>query len=212
MAAFFQDLKYGVRLLVRHRGFTFIATLVLALGIGANTAVFTLLNTMIFKPRPGVPDAELVGVYSRDRTHVDDYRGFSYPNYADIRDRDVFASLTAHDFALVGLTEGSTTRRVFTDVITANYFDTFGVPVIRGRAFTRDEERPTANLPVVILSYSQWQRMGGGASVGGSTVRLNGRVFEVVGIAARGFGGSLVGISPELFLPMGVLDKLSNDF
>ena len=106
MAAFLQDIKLGVRLLVRHRGFTVVAALVLALGIGANTAVFTLINSMVLKPRPGAPDAELAGVFSRDRTQADAYRAFSYPNYADLRERkDVFVSLTAHNFSLLGLTE-----------------------------------------------------------------------------------------------------------
>jgi len=213
MAAFLQDVRHGIRLLFRYRGFTVVAALVLALGIGANTAVFTLINSMLIKPRPGVPDAELVGVFSRDRTQVDVYRGFSYPNYADLRDRtDIFQSLTAHDYAMVGVTEGTMTRRVFADVITANYFDTFGVPVIKGRAFTMDEERPTANLPVAILGYSMWQRLGGADNVVGSTIRVNSRVFEIVGVAARGFGGSLVLVTPELFLPLGVLDSMTNDF
>ena len=213
MSAFLQDIKHGIRLLFRYRGFTVVAALVLALGIGANTAVFTLINTMLIKPRPGVPDSELVGVFSRDRTQVDVYRGFSYPNYADLRDRtDLFASLTAHDYAMVGVTEGSTTRRVFADVISANYFDTFGVPVVKGRAFTMDEERPAANLPVAILGYSMWQRLGGGDNIVGSTIRLNSRLFEIVGVAARGFGGSLVLVTPELFLPLGVLDHITNDF
>ena len=213
MAAFLQDLKYGVRLLVRHRGFTVVAALVLALGIGANTAVFTLINGMVLKPRPGVPDAELAGVFSRDRTQADVYRGFSYPNYADLRDRkDLFVSLAAHDFAMIGIGEAGATRRVFADVITANFFDTFGVPVVRGRAFTMDEERPGANLPVTILSYGLWQRLGGGDDILGTTLRLNSRLFTVVGVAARGFGGSLVMITPELFVPTGVYDSLSNDF
>ena len=213
MAAFLQDLKYGVRLLVRHRGFTVVAALVLALGIGANTAVFTLINAMVLKPRPGVPDAELAGVYSRDRTQADSYRAFSYPNYVDLRERkDLFVSLTAHTFSMVGLAEGDSTRRVFIDVITSNYFDTFGVPLARGRAFTLEEERPKADIPVAILSYGMWQRLGGTDDVLGQTVRLNGRVFNVVGVASRGFGGSMVMVTPELFVPTGVYDRITNDF
>jgi putative ABC transport system permease protein len=212
MAAFLQDLKYGVRLLIRHRGFTVVAALVLALGIGANTAVFTLINSMLLKARPGVPDAQLAGVYSRDRTQPDAYRAFSYPNYAELRDRNLFASLAAHNYAMVGLAEGNTTRRVFVDVISSNYFDTFGVPVHKGRAFTMDEERPGADILVAIVSYGMFQRLGGNDAVLESTVRLNGRLFNIVGVAARGFGGPMVMVTPELFLPTGVYDSVTNDF
>jgi putative ABC transport system permease protein len=212
MAPLLQDLRYGIRLLHRHRGFTAVAVLVLALGIGANTAVFTIVNTLVLKPRPGAPDRELAGVYSRDRTQADSYRAFSYPNYADLRDRKIFASVTAHNFSLVGLTQGDAIKRVFVDVVTANYFDTFGVPVARGRAFSLEEERPGADIPVAILSYGMWQRLGGTDQVMGSTIRLNGRQFTVVGVAARGFGGSMVMFSPELFVPTGVYDTITNDF
>jgi len=202
MSAFLQDLRFGTRLLFRHRGFTAVAALVLALGIGANTAVFSLINAMVLKPRAGVPDKELAGVYSRDRTQVDTYRAFSYPNYADLRQRtDLFASLTGHNYSLVGLTEGETTRRVFADVITANYFDTFGVPVHRGRAFSAEEERPGANIPVAILSHGMWQRLGGTDDVVGRTINVNRRQFTVVGVAAKGFGGSMMIATPELFVP-----------
>ena len=212
MAALLQDLRYGFRLLLRHRGFTTVAVLVLAFGIGANTAVFTLVNSLILKPRLGAPDRELAGVYSRDRTQADSYRAFSYPNYADLRDRKIFASVTAHSFSLMGLTEGNVTKRVFVDVITANYFDTFGVPVARGRTFNLDEERPGADIPVAILSHGMWQRLGGTEPVIGSAITLNGRQFTVVGVAARGFGGSMVMVSPELCVPTGVYDTITNDF
>ena len=212
MAALLQDLRYGVRLLFRHRGFTAVAALVLAFGIGANTAVFTIVNTLILKPRPGVPDRELAGVYSRDRTQADAYRAFSYPNYADLRARGLFASLTAHNFSLLGLTEAGVTKRVFVDVITANYFDTFGVPLARGRTFTAEEERPGANVPVAILSHGMWRRLGGTDQVLGTTITLNSRTYTVVGVAAKGFGGSMVMVTPELFVPTGVYDTITNDF
>ena len=212
MTSFLQDLRLGFRLLVRQRGFAAVAVLVLAFGIGANTAVFTLVDALVFKPRPGVPDSELAGVYSRDRTKPDAYRSFSYPNYADLRDRGLFASLTAHTFSLVGLTEGDQTRRIFVNIATANFFDTFGVRPVRGRTFTAAEEQPGADVPVTILSYNAWQRLGGGDNVIGRTLKLNGRDFTVVGVAPRGFGGSLVLVSPELWLPTGVYDTLANDF
>jgi predicted permease len=212
MAALLQDLRYGLRLLIRNRTFTVVAAIVLAFGIGANTAVFTIINTLVFKPRPGVPDQELAGVYSRDRTQADAYRAFSYPNYADLRDRRLFASLTAHTFSMLGLTEGQTTRRVFADVITANYFDTFGVGLARGRAFTIDEEKPGADIPVTVIGHGLWQRLGGTDQVLGTTVTLNNRKFTIVGVAPKGFGGSMVLVSPEVYVPTGVYDTLSNDF
>ncbi len=213
MTSFFQDLRHGFRLLFRQRGFTAVAVLVLALGIGANTAVFTLVNALVLKPRPGVPDTELAGVYSRDRTQPDAYRAFSFPNYADLRARtDLFASLTAHNFSLVGMAEGDGTRRIFVDIATGNFFDTFGVRLARGRSFTAEEERPGADIPVTILSHVAWQRLGGGDDILQRTVRLNGREFNVVGVAPPGFGGSMVLVSPELWLPTGVYDTLASDF
>jgi predicted permease len=213
MSGLVQDIKYAIRLLIRHRGFTAIAVLVLALGIGANTAAFTLINAMLFKPRQGVPASELAGVYSRDRTTVDDYRAFSYPNYADLRDRkDLFVSLAAHNFSMLGMTEGDMTRRLFADVITSNYFDTFGVRLALGRPFTAEEERPGADIPVVILGHTMWQRLGGSDALLNTTVQLNNRAFTVVGVAPRGFGGSMAIVSPEVFVPTGMYDTISNDF
>jgi predicted permease len=212
MAAFLQDLRHGLRLLLRQRAFTIVAALVLAFGIGANTAAFTIINSLVLKPRLGAPDHELAGLYSRDRTQADAYRSFSYPNYADLRDRKMFASLTAHTFSLLGLSEGNTTKRVFADVITANYFDTFGVPLLKGRAFTVDEERPGADIAVTIISHGLWQRLGGTDAVIGTSITLNSRKFTIVGVAPRGFGGSLVMVSPELYVPTGVYDTITNDF
>ena len=212
MASLLQDLRFGFRLLGRQPGFTAIAALVLALGIGANTAMFTLVNALVLKPRPGVPDASLAGVFSRDRTAPDDYRAFSYPNFADLRDRDLFASLTGHTFAMAGLSEGDTLRRVFINIATASFFDTFGVPLLLGRTFSVEEERPGADIPVTVLSYNAWKRMGGRADVLGTHVRLNGRDFAVIGVAPHGFGGSMTLVSPELWVPTGVYDALSNDF
>ena len=213
MTALWRDVQYGIRLLLRHRGFASVAVIVLALGIGANTAAFSIVNALLLKPRPGRDAGDIVGLYSRDRTRPDSYRAFSYANYADLRTQtNVFASLTAHTFTLAGVTEGSSTRRVFVNLVTANFFDTFGVSLERGRPFTVDEERPGANVPVTILSHSAWRRMGSPADVLGRTIRLNDRPFEVVGVAPAGFGGSLALVTPELWVPTGVYDSMSNDF
>src|SRR5690606_1318454 len=123
-------------------GFTLVAVLVLGIGVGANTAIFTIVNELLFKPLSGNAD-DLVGLFSRNTSERGDYRGFSYPNYVDIRDESgVFDGLMAHTFSMVGVPSGDTTRRAFADVVTANYFDTLGVTLAAGRPFTADEERP----------------------------------------------------------------------
>jgi len=212
MKSLVPDLRYAVRLLVRHRGFTAASALVLALGIGANITVFAITDALLLKPIAGRADSPIVGVYTRDKTQPDSYRAFSYPEYEDLRARtDLFGSLTAHNMTLAGLTEGNRTRRVLADIVTANFFDTFGAPLAIGRTFTADEERPGANIAVAILSDGAWQRMGGRADVIGQTIRLSGRAFTVVGVAQRGFGGSLAFVTPELWVPTGVYDTITED-
>src|SRR5687768_8769166 len=101
MSTLLQDVKFGLRLLLRQPGFTAAAVLVLALGIGANTAMFTLVNGLLLKPRVGGVDAELVGVFSRERSADDEYRGFSYAEYELLRSKsELFTSLSGHSFGL----------------------------------------------------------------------------------------------------------------
>jgi predicted permease len=212
MTSVLQDVRYAFRLLIRHRGFTAAAALVLALGTGATTTVLSLTDSLLLRPRVGRPAGEVVGLYTRDRTHPDGYRAFSYPDYAELRSRtDLFASLAAHNLTLAGLTEGNSTRRVLADVVTANFFDTFGAPVALGRTFTADEERPSANIFVAVLSDGMWRRLGARTDILGRTIRLSGRAFTVVGVAAQGFGGSLGFVTPELWVPTGVYDAITED-
>lgn len=213
MSTLIADVRFAVRLLWKNRGFTAVAALVLALGIGANSAVFTIVNTMLLKPRVGTPQGELVSLFSRDTTKPDSYRAFSYANFDELRKRqDVFASLSAHNLAMVGMREGDATRRLFIDIVTKEFFTTFGAPPAIGRGFTADEERPGADIPVAVLSYPLWQRLGGSPAILGQTITLNNRGFQVVGVAERGFGGALVAVVPDAFLPTGVYDSLQNDF
>lgn len=213
MATFLGDVRFALRLLWKHRGFTAIATLVLALGIGANATVFTIVNGMLLKPRVGAPHGQLVSLFNRDTTKPDSYRAFSFATFDSLRQRpDLFASLSAHTLAMVGLREDGATRRLFVDIVTKEYFGTFGAPPMKGRGFTAEEERPGADVPVVVLSYPLWQRLGGNEGVLGQTIMLNNRAFTVVGVAERGFGGSIVMVMPDAFVPTGVYDSLQNDF
>jgi len=153
-----QDLAYSLRLLRRAPGFSAAAIVILALAIGANTAVFSLVDTLVLQPRPGRVD-ELLGVFSRDRNAPDRFRDFSYPQYVDLRDRaGVFDSLMAHTFTTIGVRDGERMRQSFASVVSANYFETLGVRMAAGRAFTAGEERPGAGNAVAIASYLTWRR------------------------------------------------------
>ena len=206
-----QDFRHSVRQLRRTPGFTAIAILVLALGIGANTAVFSLVNALVLQPRPGRVDQAL-GVFSRDRVKQDRYRDFSYPAYVDLRDRSgVFEHLMAHTFSTVGIKEGDTTKQVFASIVSGNYFQTLGVALAAGRSFTAEEERPGARIPVAVASYSGWRKSGLSPSFVGSTIRANGIEFTVVGVAPRGFAGTMTVVSPQWFFPLGSYDTIVNE-
>ena len=209
-----RDVRMGARMFRKNIGFTCAAVTVLALGIGANTAIFSLVNAFLLKPLVIQNPASIVGCFSRD-TQKSDYRAFSYPEYSEIReDGSVFSSLLAHNLAMVGLSEGNgdTTRRVFADMISSNYFATFGVPLSQGRSFTDEEERPGSAVPVAIESYSYWKKNGADPQAVGKTLQINSRSYTVVGVAAEGFTGSTALISPELYLPLGVYEFAVNDF
>jgi len=121
--------------------------LVLALGIGANSAVFSLINAFLLKPLHVQKPEELTGLYSRDAKRPDSYRSFSYPNYVDIRDTNqAFTSLAALNMAIVDIQASDNTRRAFAGVVSSNYFSTLGVTLLRGRSFLAEEEKPS--LPV----------------------------------------------------------------
>src|ERR1017187_6382554 len=160
MRTLLRDFRHGARMLLHKPGFTVAAVAVLALGIGADTAMFSLVNAFLLKPLAVHKPEELAGCFSRD-TRKPDYRAFSYPNYVDLRENNsVFTSLAAHNMAMLGLAEGDTTRRLFADIVSSNYFATFGVQLFRGRTFTPEEERPGSAIPSVIASYSFWKKTG----------------------------------------------------
>jgi predicted permease len=206
------DLRYALRTFLKTPGFTVLAILVLAIGIGANSAMFTLVNAMMFKPLSGEAD-RLVGLFSRDRTRPDEYRAFSYPNYADIRNEtaDIFDGLMAQTFAMIGISAGDTTKRAFASVVSSNYFDTLGVVLAAGRSFSADEERPAARIPVVVVGYDHWKESGLDPAFVNRQIRINGLDFTIIGVAPQGFSGTMAMVAPEVWLPLGMFDLVVND-
>jgi predicted permease len=212
MSSVTQDVRYGLRLLRKNPGFAGMAVLVLALGIGANTAVFSLINAMLLRPVPSdVPD--IVGVYNRDTTRPDSYRSFSFEDYRTVRaGGEMFSDTMAFSMTMVGAGQGDNTRRSFAAVVSATYFSTLGVNLAAGRAFSDAEEQPDADVPVVVVGH-QFASAAGvpPASVLGRTVRINAREYTIVGVTPEGFSGTMALISPEFWLPTGVFDRVSDD-
>ena len=212
MDTLLRDVRYGVRMLLAKPGFTLAVVAVLALGIGANTAVFSLVNAFLLKPLPVENPDQLAGCFSRD-VRKPEFRSFSYPNYVDLRDNNAaFSSLLAHNLVLAGLTEGEKTRRVFANIVSANYFETLGVRLFRGRPFSLAEERPESAIPVTIVSYSLWKKLGQDPDLVGKTLRINGRVCTVVGITPEGFTGTTALLGPGLYVPLGMYGAAMNDY
>jgi putative ABC transport system permease protein len=214
MSNLLQDVRHSIRLLFKNPGFSLTAILVLALGIGANAAVFTLVNTLFFRPLVGADrPGQIVGIYSHDTTRPDSYRGFSYPAYTDIRDRNrSFSQVMAFTLSFVGIGEGDATRRSFASTVSRNYFATLGVDLIAGRTFSPEEERPDSKLAVAVVSYQYFKSHGGDLGMIGKTVRVNSRPFTIVGIAPRGFTGTSALVAPEVWLPIGANELVENDF
>ncbi|HVP04134.1 MAG TPA: ABC transporter permease [Dehalococcoidia bacterium] len=212
---FARDLRYALRTLARSPGFTAVAVLTLALGIGTNIAIFSLLHDLVFSSRPYPDERQVVQLYTRDKRPQGLCRQFSYPTYLDIREdsavRAVFSDVMAHAITAVGVGEGEGSRRSLAAVVSANYFRTFGMPMARGRDFLPEEERPGGAMAVVVASYPYWKKTGFDPQLVGKTIRVNERQFTVVGIAPERFTGTMVVFGPELYFPLGDYDLLKND-
>jgi predicted permease len=208
-----RDFRFAFRQLFKAPAFTIAAATVLALGIGVNTAVFSLVNTLFFAPPAYVKPHELVQLFSQDKKDPKKFRGFSYPTYVDVREQNtVFTDAMSFNLALIGIGQKGDTRRTFAGIVSSNYFSVLGVLVARGRAFVPEEETPGHNTPVAIVSYSYWQKLDLDPNMLGSQVLINGRAFTIVGIAPKGFVGTMQVLSPEVWLPMSVYDQVANDW
>ena len=208
-----RDLRFAIRQLFKAPGFTIAAVVVLALGIGANTAVFSLVNALFFAPPAYAKPHEMVQLFSQDKKDPKKFRGFSYPTYLDVRAQNtVFSDVMGFNLAFIGLGQKGDTRRAFSAVVTSNYFSVLGVPLARGRAFLPEEETPGRNAAVAIVSYTYWQKHDLDPGVLGAQLLINGRSFTIVGITPKGFVGTMQILSPEVWLPMSVYDQVANDF
>ena len=213
---FAKDVRFALRTLAKSPGFTAVAVLALSLGIGANTAVFSIVHDLVFSPRPYPYAAQVVQLYTQNKKHPSDFRQFSYPTYADIRNESavsaVFSGVLAHNLAMVSIGEGETSRRAFVAVVSSDYFRTLEVRLAQGRGFLPEEEKPGSEAPVVIASYLYWKNTGFDPQLVGKDIRINERPFTVVGITPEHFTGTMMVFGPELYFPLGDFDLLNGDF
>lgn len=210
-----QDLRSGLRLLKKSPGFTLVAILSLALGIGANTAIFTIINAVFLHPLPVQEPAQLVEVFTRDTKTIDANPLFqltptSLPNYEDYRDQNtVFSGLAAVTFALPLNWGGqSEPQQLFGSLVSPNFFDVLGVKPYRGRFFFPEEGKKIGADPVVVLSYAVWTRQfGSDPGVVGQTISLNAASFTVIGVAPPTFKGIVSLARPDvLWIPLSMRD------
>ena len=204
MTSLWQDVRYGVRMIVKEPGFAAIAILTLALGIGANTTIFSWINSTLLNPVPGLASPGKVVALSLGKSTENAFP-FTYPDYQAIRDgQQSFSGITAYNMpAPMSLTGKGKPERVWGVVTSANYFDVLGVRPILGRTFLPSEEEKPGGAPVVVISYRMWQtHFGGDPQVVGRTMDINQHRYTIAGVTPAAFQGSQTGIRSDLWLPI----------
>jgi putative ABC transport system permease protein len=213
------DLKFALRQLRRSPALALTAVLTLALGIGANTAIFSLLDQALLRSLPVRDPKQLVvleGTGTAWQGHFMDRGGdpqayFSYPMYKDLRDRNsVFSGLIATGSTPSSFTYNNSSQLVDTEIVSGNYFTMLGVAPSMGRLFTQAEDSQKDANPVAVLSYDFWKtRLGADPTIVGSNVTINGHGFQVVGVSGRGFRSAVWGETPGLFVPMSMAAQIA---
>jgi putative ABC transport system permease protein len=210
MGALLQDLRYALRMLAKSPGFTVVAILTLALGIGANAAIFSVTDQVLLRLLPVQNPEELVVLHSpgpqpgRNWSDGDKGAAWSYPMYKDLRDHNqVFSGLLGRFPIQASVSGQGNTELANGELVTGNYFETLGVSPALGRVFnSQDETAPGAN-PVVVLSYGYWERrFGRDPGILNKQLAVNGTSMTVVGVARRGFFGVQIGQTPDIFVPI----------
>ena len=203
MGSLSQDLRYGARMLSRNPSFTFVAVLTIALGIGANTAIFSVVNALLLRSLPGVSDPARVAIIYTSDFSGSPYSTSSYPDFVDLRDQNQsFSDIAAFaDSQPFHLSSGGEAERITGAAVTAGYFATLGVKTALGRPLLPEDDATT----VAVISYDLWRsRFNSASDVIGRTVQLSGRTFSIVGVAAEGFKGTGLRSSLSIWVPLTV--------
>jgi putative ABC transport system permease protein len=218
MQSLMQDLRFSLRQIRRSPGFMVTAVLTLALGVGANTAIFSLLDQALLRSLPVRAPEQLVilsatgkmweGHSSNNGAGVE--KSFSYPMYRDLRDRGTaFDGLIATSPAEVGIARNGASNLANAEIVSGNYFSMLGVSATRGRLLASTDDSTPGSNPVAVLSFNYWKtHLGADASVVGQTLSINGQPFQIIGVSAPEFQSAVWGQVPDVFVPMSMLDQI----
>ena len=205
-----QEIRYAFRMIARSPGFTAIAVLSLALGIGANAAIFSLADALLFRPLPVSHPGSVLAVNLDSPSG--DPGSFSYPDYRDLRSSaKSFAGLAAFQLSTVGLarTKDEVPQMRMGMLVSDNFFSAMGIEPMLGRSFL-PEENAKGGPPAVVLGYGFWQdQFGGDKSVLGRTIRMSGTDFTIVGVAPKSFTGMDQYVRPQFMVPAVLAQQLS---
>ncbi len=212
MYTLLQDLRYGVRTLGKNLGVTIVAVITLALGIGANTAIFSGVSAFVFRPLPVPHPEQLVRPMelTEDRGLADE---FSYPDFVEYRNQEsVFSGMFAENMVQAAIGTETENDVIWGQVVSGNYFDVLQVTPMMGRAFLPDEDSAPGSHPVVVVSHSLWQRrLGADSHIVGKTVELNGKPYNVIGVAPPTFKGSKFALALDFWIPMAMVEELQRN-
>ncbi|HYG62603.1 MAG TPA: ABC transporter permease [Thermoanaerobaculia bacterium] len=208
-----QDLRFAVRTLAKKPSFTLVAVLSLALGIGANTTIFSLVNALLLRPLPVEEPDRLVAIYNKDVKNPG-LGQLSHLNWKDYREQNrVFSGVLGYDWTPMSVATGrGEAELAFGQLVSGNYFDLLGIEPALGRTFLPEEDGAPGAHPVAVVSHRFWEeRLGADPGAVGKTIRVNGSSYTVIGVAPATFTGLQVGIRPELWIPMAMNRQIKPD-
>ena len=197
------DLRYALRMMRTSPGLAAVVIVTLALGIGANTALFSLVNALLLRPLPVAHPDEVASLFTSDYSGPR-FGATSYPDYVDFRDHArAFSGLVAYGLTPLSLDAGGAAVRLFGETVSGNYFDVIGVAPALGRGFLPEEDQPSSGRAVVVIGDALWRRQfGGDPNAVGKSVSLNGQPFTIVGVAPPGYAGLTRGVRADLWVPL----------
>ena len=206
------DIRLAFRRARKRPGFTLVAVLSLTLGIGANSAVFSLVNAILLRHAP-IPEPErVVEIYQKQNDFP--FAPFSYPDYVDFRraTASTFTQVSSSMFTVVARDAGDHVESLMGELVNGDYFPLLGLRAQAGRLLGREDDVTPGGHPVVVLSYEYWQReFHGDPTAVGRTMRLSGRQFTIVGIAPKSYTGMISGLAAAVFLPMQMVNQVQPD-